>query len=361
MFIQTRGPLVACLLNDYVLQKMFVENLGAPGARGPGARAPLALQVLTQVGLLQTAQWMCYKVRCWPMSDYLLYDQHTGATNYLLSLISVDASGCSPAASNSGCFLTGSLSTRASLLCSTLTLFVVGAFSIVFFWFFSFFSCATFAVFLATAAFYAMTIIKCSYATLRPHHSSRSPSRISRQHRCHYIGGHPGIDNQQSFSIIQLNVVTRRQLLSRLADCRLIALIGRCFVQVTDWMGTCSHHSFGTGTVPERNRAPVFTPVPLRPVVPERADHLAMWSQWNGSGTGPVGSVVWTRNWTRSGTVPVARDIRRFPAHSSYLQKFITSWHLKITTDRLIGDKSKYSDWSVYLSWSNMRNNTRLP
>ena len=69
----------------------------------------------------------------------------------------------------------------------------------------------------------------------------------------------------------------------------------------------CSHHSFGTGTVPERNRAPVFTPVPLRPVVPERSDHLAMWSQWNGSGTGPVGSVVWTRDWTRSGTVPVAR------------------------------------------------------
>ena len=38
----------------------------------------------------------------------------------------------------------------------------------------------------------------------------------------------------------------------------------------------CSHHSFETGTVPERNRAPVFTPVPLRAVVPERADHLAM-------------------------------------------------------------------------------------
>ena len=38
----------------------------------------------------------------------------------------------------------------------------------------------------------------------------------------------------------------------------------------------CSHHTFGTGTVPERNRAPVFTPVPLRPVVPERADDLAM-------------------------------------------------------------------------------------
>ena len=54
----------------------------------------------------------------------------------------------------------------------------------------------------------------------------------------------------------------------------------------------CSHHRFGTGTVPERNQAPVFTPVPLRPVIPERADHLAMWSQWNGSGTGPVGSVV---------------------------------------------------------------------
>ena len=79
----------------------------------------------------------------------------------------------------------------------------------------------------------------------------------------------------------------------------------------------CSHHSFGTGTVAERNRAPICTPVPLRPVIPERADHLAMWSQWNGSGTGPVGSVVWTRDWTRSGTVPVARDIRRFPTHIS--------------------------------------------
>ena len=99
----------------------------------------------------------------------------------------------------------------------------------------------------------------------------------------------------------------------------------------------CSHHSFGTGTVPERNRVPVFTPVPLRPVIPERADHLAMWSQWNGSGTGPVGSVVWTRDWTRSGTVPVARNIRRYPAHSSYLQTFITSWHL--ATDRLISDR----------------------
>ena len=42
------------------------------------------------------------------------------------------------------------------------------------------------------------------------------------------------------------------------------------------WHRPCSHHTFGTGTVPERNRAPVFTPVPLRPVVPERADHLAM-------------------------------------------------------------------------------------
>ena len=102
----------------------------------------------------------------------------------------------------------------------------------------------------------------------------------------------------------------------------------------------CSHHSFGTGMVPER---------PLRPVVPERADHLAMWSQWNGSRTGPVDSVVWTRDWTRSGTVPVARNIRRFPAHSSYLQTFITSWHL--ATDRLIGDRLI---GVAYLSWSNM-------
>ena len=129
--------------------------------------------------------------------------------------------------------------------------------------------------------------------------------------------------------------------------------------QILGYIRPCSHHSFGTGTVPERNRAPVFTPVPLRPVVPERADHLAMWSQWNGSGTGPVASVVWTRDWTRSGTVPVARDILRFPAHSSYLKTFITSWHL--ATYRLIGDKSRYFDWSGYLSWSNMQKNARLP
>ena len=77
MFIQTSGPLAACLLNDHVLKKkiiiiiiiimagmavfnvagylieerrrwpvekkkLFVENLGPPGARGPGARAPMA-------------------------------------------------------------------------------------------------------------------------------------------------------------------------------------------------------------------------------------------------------------------------------------------------------------------------------
>ena len=38
----------------------------------------------------------------------------------------------------------------------------------------------------------------------------------------------------------------------------------------------CSHHRFGTGTVPEPFQSPVFRPVPLRPVVPERADHLAI-------------------------------------------------------------------------------------
>ena len=48
-------------------------------------------------------------------------------------------------------------------------------------------------------------------------------------------------------------------------------------------MRPCSHHNFGTGTEPERNRAPVFTPVLLGPVVPERANHLTMWSQWNRS------------------------------------------------------------------------------
>ena len=42
MFIQTRGPLVACLLNDYVLKNCLLRIWGPPGARGPGARAPMA-------------------------------------------------------------------------------------------------------------------------------------------------------------------------------------------------------------------------------------------------------------------------------------------------------------------------------
>ena len=42
MFIQTRGPLVACMLNDYVLKKCLLGIWGPPGARGPGAWAPVA-------------------------------------------------------------------------------------------------------------------------------------------------------------------------------------------------------------------------------------------------------------------------------------------------------------------------------
>ena len=51
MFIQTRGPLAACLLNDYVLKKLFVENLGAPwssgawGPNGPVVDPPLYFKV----------------------------------------------------------------------------------------------------------------------------------------------------------------------------------------------------------------------------------------------------------------------------------------------------------------------------
>ncbi len=44
MFIQTRGPRVAYLLNDYVLYILFVENVGAPwssGAWGPGPNGPV--------------------------------------------------------------------------------------------------------------------------------------------------------------------------------------------------------------------------------------------------------------------------------------------------------------------------------
>ena len=40
MFIQTRGPPAACLLNEYVLNNCL-EDWGPPGARGPGARAPM--------------------------------------------------------------------------------------------------------------------------------------------------------------------------------------------------------------------------------------------------------------------------------------------------------------------------------
>ena len=46
MFIQSRGPLAACLLNDYVLKKLFVENSGAPwssGAWGPGPNGPVVI------------------------------------------------------------------------------------------------------------------------------------------------------------------------------------------------------------------------------------------------------------------------------------------------------------------------------
>ena len=42
MFIQTRGPLVACFLNDYALKNCLLRIWGPPGARGPGARAPMA-------------------------------------------------------------------------------------------------------------------------------------------------------------------------------------------------------------------------------------------------------------------------------------------------------------------------------
>ena len=42
MFIQTSGPLAACLLNDCVLKKKLLRIWGPPGARGPGARAPMA-------------------------------------------------------------------------------------------------------------------------------------------------------------------------------------------------------------------------------------------------------------------------------------------------------------------------------
>ena len=47
MFIQTRGPLVACLINDYVLYILFVEDFGGPlelwglGPNGPVVHPPL--------------------------------------------------------------------------------------------------------------------------------------------------------------------------------------------------------------------------------------------------------------------------------------------------------------------------------
>ena len=50
--------------------------------------------------------------------------------------------------------------------------------------------------------------------------------------------------------------------------------IHTCLYNMT--LRPCSNHRFETGTVPEPFQSPVFRPVPLCPVVPERADHLAM-------------------------------------------------------------------------------------
>ena len=58
MFIQTSGPLAACLLNDCVLKKMFVVNLGAPwspGAWGPGPNGPVVNPPLILLSILVCA------------------------------------------------------------------------------------------------------------------------------------------------------------------------------------------------------------------------------------------------------------------------------------------------------------------
>ena len=119
---------------------------------------------------------------------------------------------------------------------------------------------------------------------------------------------------------VEYQLWQRRYLLgfspNRVLSCAfppLSPLFQRC--QFT-YLRPCSHHRFETRTVPEPFQLSVFRPVPLRPLVPVRADHLAMWSQWNGSGTVPVGSVVWTVNWTRSGTSPVSEvaSCTRVPA-----------------------------------------------
>ena len=54
------------------------------------------------------------------------------------------------------------------------------------------------------------------------------------------------------------------------------SVISHGSVQAQIRVRPCSHHRFETGTVTEPFPLPVFTSIPLRPLVPVRADHLAM-------------------------------------------------------------------------------------
>ena len=87
------------------------------------------------------------------------------------------------------------------------------------------------------------------------------------------------LDNRQYAAAIMMDLSKAFDCLPHgllLGKLRAYGLSVKACALVSSYLRPCSHHTFGTGTVPERNRAPVFTPVPLRPVVPERADHLAM-------------------------------------------------------------------------------------
>ena len=56
----------------------------------------------------------------------------------------------------------------------------------------------------------------------------------------------------------------------------LLSMANPAVSRVMTSLRPCSHHRFETRTVLEPFQLPVFRPVPLRPLVPERADHLAM-------------------------------------------------------------------------------------
>ena len=62
MFIQSRGPFVACLINDYVQSMLFVDNLGGPWSSRAWGSGPNGPVVDPPLRPRKTAQRLCQAV-----------------------------------------------------------------------------------------------------------------------------------------------------------------------------------------------------------------------------------------------------------------------------------------------------------